>query len=334
MKRGFTLIEMMVGLSVGLIVAAAALTFMVQEMRLIARTKEMLEIEQHARSATLVLTNDIRKAGTEIGYKYTNGTDGNRFFSGILSYNGNLTVEYAELLPSTVILARDVHPHYLIYTCGTPVQNYETQGEAILLSRDASESIHGVLQPVFLFEDEGPQCPCSDTACRSDLLTEATPFSGENAPYTNFAGGSITPGYKRYHWEIDDEYNLRRNGARVALNIELVNLRVWAHEDTGWRLLPAATTSNVLPRTVDGMQVNTASVYESDEKLRVDIEIVARSSKILLGPKGKQVTPMTSGFGMGPGGCSIGTPGCYEPEDGYYRDVVRTSVRVVNAGLL
>jgi prepilin-type N-terminal cleavage/methylation domain-containing protein len=68
MRAGFTLIEMMVALAIGLFLVAAVLTFVSHQGTLLEYTKTELERDRGGRLAMDMLEQDIRHAGVGVGY--------------------------------------------------------------------------------------------------------------------------------------------------------------------------------------------------------------------------------------------------------------------------
>jgi len=63
-----TLIELMVGVFIALFLTAAAVAFTVHETRLMGVSRDTIEVSQTARATLDLLSEDLRKAGTGVGY--------------------------------------------------------------------------------------------------------------------------------------------------------------------------------------------------------------------------------------------------------------------------
>ena len=83
-RAGFTLIEMIVSMAVGVIVLTAAVTLVTDHSRILGRTSTRLEMHQSARLVVDMLAQDLRHAGVGVGYT----PDGQ--FAGLM--RGNFTV--------------------------------------------------------------------------------------------------------------------------------------------------------------------------------------------------------------------------------------------------
>lgn len=77
-RRGFTLLEMMVGVFIALFLTAAAVVFASHETKLLGYSTEQVDAQQQARAAVDLLTSDLQMAGAGIGY-----SAGNTIFAGL-----------------------------------------------------------------------------------------------------------------------------------------------------------------------------------------------------------------------------------------------------------
>ena len=68
LRRGFTLIEMMIGVVVGAIIVLAAVAFAGQEARTLATSNQVLELGQVGRVALGMIADDVTNAGMGVGY--------------------------------------------------------------------------------------------------------------------------------------------------------------------------------------------------------------------------------------------------------------------------
>ena len=91
-QRGVTLIELMVGFTIAILLTLAAVSFAAHETRLMGISRERLDLAQATRAAIDLLAEDLKQAGTGIGYQ-ANGTFAglmlDRFTINGLSFNEN-----------------------------------------------------------------------------------------------------------------------------------------------------------------------------------------------------------------------------------------------------
>ena len=73
-SRGFTLIELMIALSLGVLVLAAAVGFVVREMRTLAGSEIRQSLSRNARYIGVSLRHDVQRAGIEVSSTNSFGT--------------------------------------------------------------------------------------------------------------------------------------------------------------------------------------------------------------------------------------------------------------------
>src|SRR5687768_1400823 len=66
--RGFTLVELMVSMAIGLFVVAAAFTFVVHQNQLLEFTRRSIDRDRGGRVSLDLLVQDLRHAGIGTGY--------------------------------------------------------------------------------------------------------------------------------------------------------------------------------------------------------------------------------------------------------------------------
>src|SRR5688500_9341474 len=76
-ERAFTLIELMIGMALGLFLVAAAVTFTSHQSRWLGFTASRIDVDQSGRTALEILAEDLRHAGLGVGY------NGSEEFAGI-----------------------------------------------------------------------------------------------------------------------------------------------------------------------------------------------------------------------------------------------------------
>src|SRR5688572_25158030 len=74
-NRGFTLLELLVGSSMGIVVTLAAFAFAQRQTRNMAYVTESVTLSQAGRSVIDMLAEDLRHAGAGVGYR-ADGTFG------------------------------------------------------------------------------------------------------------------------------------------------------------------------------------------------------------------------------------------------------------------
>ncbi len=73
-QRGFSLFELIIALSVGVIVLGAAIGYLLREMRTLAGSEIRQSLNRNARYIAITLRHDIQKAGVDIDSNITFGT--------------------------------------------------------------------------------------------------------------------------------------------------------------------------------------------------------------------------------------------------------------------
>ncbi|MEM1022299.1 MAG: prepilin-type N-terminal cleavage/methylation domain-containing protein [Myxococcota bacterium] len=346
-RAGFTLIETLVGISIGVFLTAAAVTFVRFETRLMGVNTERLDMQQAGRASLDLIASDVQLAGLGMTL------DDNNDFPGLLT--GAFNIDTVPFGLSSVTLESGP-PASTIYA--VPVSDFGIRfaaGEqASIVGWDPSTQQMRMCDHAALDVENGDTIIVRDEqylssrAIRVDGLTQITncrcaegcydltwsapdptqtfvSFTGAaavdynlGAAFTDYStvvyflldqgGGLNRASLRRAQFDPDNAGNcVARDG---TCGVEMArDVEAFALET--WAFDTGAAQWSVVP---------VGNPVPGDQKLRVDIELVTRSRQETDGVK-RQVRSNILGVDFPPGGV-----------DKIEREVFRTSVEIKNVG--
>jgi prepilin-type N-terminal cleavage/methylation domain-containing protein len=179
LRRGFTLIELMVGVFIALFLTAAAITFASHETKLLGYSNDQIDLEQSGRAAIDLLAQDIRMAGAGVGYGINGAFNG--FQTGTFTVPGGASFNNAGTTQSITLTGSDTNGAHLAST------SYSI-GTQDLLIATADGSYASI---AFWNSAGGEYCSSTDTAFRTSPAEQALLRDPSGAA---FIAGSITSG--------------------------------------------------------------------------------------------------------------------------------------------
>ena len=334
-ERGLTLIELMIGMALGLFLVAAAVTFTSQQTRWLGFTASRIDVDQSGRLALEILAEDLRHAGLGVGYNGTEEFGGLRL--GTFTVPGGASFDStdrpialrngATVTDDIGILLADEGIATIAEFSGAAGQicnigNFDEDDIVTMISEDSLSARSVKLTSI---ADEVCLYSACDTGCRSfTFVSDATYLSDPSAADVSYAGGEMFRGFKLVVWYVTPTASgvteLRRAalnasrtctaadcGGTVADDVEMVQMRVWQWDQAG---------SAWIDRT------NDASIVGRD-RIRVDLEMVVRTRQEQQG----QADPVASTLAD-----RVCLPSPCGTVDSIPRRAFRTSVELRNAG--
>lgn len=360
-KRGFTLIELLVGVLIGVFLTTAAVGFVRHETRLMGLTQDRLALVQSSRAALDLLSSDLRQAGLGLVRDPAGNFPG--FMTGPFTVNGiqfntgndislskgapspgtytlttmDLGIRVALGQQATIVGFTGIGSSVgTVQICNSPGL-YFRDGELVLLQDEFFSSAQSVR-----FANEIPatgDCPCANPFVSDPCKAYSwqLPDSGKSGEFwqsfggagnINYRGGQTFGAFSTIVYFVSqaasgDRGELRRVdfdsqgasclardgscGAEVAGNVEAMFYKIWAFT----------------PATATWMEVNPGDPIDSNDRVRVDMELVVRSRV-----QKENVQPVIQAQ-LAPAPVDI--PGAGDP-DKIERQVFRTSVDIRNSG--
>jgi prepilin-type N-terminal cleavage/methylation domain-containing protein len=363
-RRGFTLIEMMIGVVVGSIIVLAAVAFAGQEARTLATSNQVLELGQVGRVALGMIADDVTNAGVGVGYRadgtfvginttgVVNGAAddielaGGAFntrnrainVAGVATTTDDLVVSVADGATATIVGAPTGSLAGANVTVCAPGPNdlQFSTGDRVI-ARDA----FGLAAASYMLTNVATPSPCpADVQCVGsgecvDLAVGVDAYqwtSDATADNAGFMRGQLIGNFRQVVWYVDPTRSgrLRRYtvdptvppggacaafacGAIVAEGVESLQFRVRAFATPG------------------GWQDVTAAAVQTNNPLRVDLELVIRartedSSNKLHDPARLLLESRA--------GAPVCLPAACGTQTLVRREVYRTSVEVKNSGFM
>lgn len=326
--RGFTLLELLIGTSMGAVITLAAVGFVSQQTRAIGATTELIEVSESSRFGLDRLTADLRMAGVGVGYTEA-GT-----FGGLAT--GSFQVGTAAFTSNNHTLAngRPADDLGILVALGgrATIARYDDAGIAELCRGSGFRADERV---VFASEDgltarsvridsiTPTTCMGDECVGGCDLVmfsADDTYTSGPSALTTHYAGGTASGDLHWVTWFIDDSDGtprLRRAegpcdargpgcGEVVADFVETLQVRRWVWSEGAW----------------SDVSTNVAAT-DSGGRLRVDVELVLRAEDTGGGLSERVTSALEA---------DLCFPACTGPTDGFVRRRVATSVEIKNSG--
>ena len=346
-RAGFTLIEVLVGITIGVFLTAAAVTFVRFETRLMGINTERLDMQQAGRASLDLIASDVQLAGLGMTL------DGNNDFPGLLT--GSFNIDTIPFGPSTVTLESG-GPSPSIYT--TPVNDFGVRfaaGEqASIVGWDVTTKQMRICDHPALDVENG------DTVIVRDeqyLSSKAVQLGG----YAVVASCRCAQGCIDFTWSDPDptqsftsyvgadtvDYNLGAAFTDYSTVVYFVldqgagtnraSLRraQFDPDNAGNCTTRDGTCGVEMARDIEALafqvwafdtlaaqwaQVPHGSPIPGDQKLRVDIELITRSRQETDSIKNPAQSDIL-GVSFPPG-----------PQDRVEREVFRTSVEIKNVG--
>jgi len=337
-QRGYSLLELLVGSSIGVFVTLAGVAFTTNQTRMYGVTTETLELSQASRSGLARLVADLRLAGLGVGYgldgnfagielgTFSRGTaqfGANNFLVGGNTQNGtssnqitdDLGILFANGRYATVAAFNPAGSGQLCAGSGIAVND-------IILLR-SEDGLHG--RTVRVTSKTAGACQvgqcaggCEDFGWASD----ASFSTGAAALTASYAGGEAATGFQRVTWFVERS-DPSRTGSRlrrvvgdcarrdhtcgevVLDDVETLQFRVYQRARTGWT-----------DRTGGG-------AVGGPERLRVDVELVLASAREVLDAPAPPAQSTLEN--------QLCVPTC-GTRDLRLRRVVKTSVEIKNSG--
>ncbi len=336
-RRGFTLVEVVVASAISLCIVSAAVAFAGHASRLLGITKQSLDLEQINRASMDLLLEDLRHAGTGVGYSTDGSFPGLKLgafnFDGASFNSNNNSVILSSGTASTddigIIVADGAYAtiaHYSLAGTGQICAGSGiSSGSLVMLHSD--DGISG--RSVIVGGITAAAClnGACERGCESFTWTADPSFTSDpSATSVLYAGGEMASGLKRIAWFVESSPgtprigNLRRAvfdnthtcsarnascGDLVADHVETVQTQIWRFD---------TTTSS--------WQNATTGVLDDSDRIRVDVEMVVRGRT----DTGTRRDPAV--LRLEPNTC---IPGC-STVDGVDRRVVRGSAELRNSG--
>lgn len=343
MRRGFTLIEMMIALTIGAILVLAAAAFASHQMLAFSAGNQSLNMTQMGRRALDILKDDITNAGAGVGYfedgRFAGLAVGNFTLPAgggfnsdnqpiVLPTGAGVTDDVGIMLAdSEYVTISDVINANAILTCAG--SGFQANDVVVMRTEDGlsgkSVRVTGVVGPV----------ACGTGLCAGNCeqigFVDVPEFlSGPGATTADYRGGFVAGGFRRVTWFVTpgpEGGELRRAigdcaardatcGDVIADGVETVQMRVYT-------FTPPATGS---PPGTPGTwtdQTNSGAGLTSFTPIRVDVEMVLRMRT----PHDvRRYSPVN--LVLETGAC---VPNCAAP-DRFKRSVLKGSVFVRNAG--
>lgn len=342
-RRGFSLIELMVAVAIGLFVVAATFVFIVHQNRLLEFTKRDLARDRSGRVALDLLVQDLRHAGVGVGYR-ADGT-----FNGLMLGNftvpGGASFSAADRPISLISSERGVQRAYQSITDDIGIRlangsyrsiteygpgfgqvcaggDFDAGDIVIFQTEDGVDAMTAKILGI----SKAPSCSGGTCAQGCDVFTWAPDptFSvGPNAATAEYVGGEMAGGFREIVWFVGDDGRLQRAevtadapctarddtcGGVVALDVETLQMRIWQ-----WDAVAGAWEDRTPSQTLT-----------DDRRIRVDVELVIRAQ----GSRDSTQPPVN--LQLAPGNC---LPDCGD-RDTVARRALRTSVEVRNSGRL
>jgi prepilin-type N-terminal cleavage/methylation domain-containing protein len=362
-RRGFTLIEMMIGVVVGSIIVLAAVAFAGQEARTLATSNQVLELGQVGRVALGMIADDVTNAGVGVGYRadgtfvginttgVVNGAAddielaGGAFntrnrainVAGVPTITDDLVVAVADGATATIVGAPTGSlAGANVTVCAPGPNDLQFSAGDRVIARDA----FGLAAASYVLNDAADPAPCpADVQCLGsgqcvDLTVGADVYqwtSDATADNAGFMRGQLIGNFRQVVWYIDPTQSgrLRRYTVDPAVapgacaGFACGAIVAEGVESLQFRVRAFATPG--------GWQDVTGAAVQNNDPLRVDLELVVRartqdSSNKLHDPARLLLESIVGAPVCLPADCNAQTL--------VRREVFRTSVEVKNSGFM
>lgn len=334
-QAGLTLIELLVGTTIGLFVVAAAMTFTSHQTRWLGFTASRIDMDQQGRMTIELIADDLRHAGLGVVYDEDNAFGGLRVGSFTVpggatfdSTDRTFAIGEAQVITDDLgLLMADEGIATIVDFAGMAGQvcaggGFESGDVVTMVSEDGLAARTGKLTQI------GSEV-CLYGACLSGCQTfifaeDDSYLSGSDARTTSYAGGEMFRGFKQVVWHVAEGPEGRGVllramvtgsqpcsapgcGGTAASDVETLQIRVWQ-----WDPETSAWSDRTDAPSVTGL-----------ERIRVDVELVLRARQEQQGSQPEIALELS------PGNC---LPGPCGRQDAIPRRAFRTSVELRNAG--
>ncbi len=353
-ERGLTLIELSIGVFIGVFLTAAAVAFATHETKLMGVSQDQLDLSQSGRAALDLLARDLSSAGAGVGYGINGAAAG---FAGLLqgpfqisgvAFNTGGAAptagtalslsgvapdgrEGARISVSTVDLgilsAQGTYATIAAYDpagsgqfCeGPPGRRTQFRAGELVVLRDSARMAARTAQI-----NAGAPGACTQDTC----VFQCIPFTFVDAPgwfasdpqanQVNYLGGEISGGLAAAVWFITDDGAGRGTLRRAVFDAN--NTCAARNANCGTMVADLAETLQAVAyswNSANGRWENSnQQPIRARDRIRVDLELVVRGR----GTTGRASQPLP--LMLRPGSC---VPDC-GTTDGAVRRVYRTSV--------
>jgi len=330
---GFTLIEMLVSLAIGAFVAAAAVTFAGDQIRLLDRTESQLGAQQEGRAVIDLVARELRSAGLGVGYTVDGRFAGLRrgdfavYGGGLFQSNGGEVDGRATDDLGMRFAKGDVRT-ISNYTRGVAGQvcaggDFAPDDLVLLMSRNGRTAHTARLGAINPDACQGTQC--SEGCETFSFAFEEGYETGSDALTATYREGELFGDYREVVYFVANDSegrsHLRRAeisvaqpcagrddgcGVEVGQQVEALQVRVWLFDELTGNWLDITDRTNI----------------DEVGPVRVDLELVARADAATT----DQVEVRSA---LDPAACY---PAPCGSRDEVPREVFRTSIDVRNAG--
>lgn len=362
-RRGFTLLELLVGIFIALFLTAAAVALARHETRLMGVSNEQLELEQSSRSALDLLAFDLRQAGVGVGYDNADQFHGlllESFTAGGVTWNDDAASASIQLQKSSpsggplgptydmptedigIMITEGAFATIADYSdvgggqyCLSEGVRFEPGEVVVFRSEDGLAARSTVIQPT-----GAETCRFGDCVggCMSFTWSiQPTPafLSDPSAQTASYLGGEIHGDLKTIVWFVEstDPASLNRGQLRRAMFDGNPANDCTARDSSCGAIVSDNTETLQIevwswdPTLATWQRVTGANRIVGRERVRVDVELVVRSRV----PGVRKHEPVT--LALAPGQC-VPEP-CATSRDDWdqiERRAYRTSIEVKNSG--
>lgn len=238
LRRGFTLIEMMIGVVLGSLIVLGAVAFASQEVRTLAVSGQVLELTQVGRTVIDMISDDVANAGMGVGYRAdgsfagldlgTTARAGANFqsnnravaFDGFATTSDDLVLALADGATASIVSSpRGDLAGQDVVTCAAPADEIRfSVGERVLV-RDAfglaAASYYVVAVPVPVAACPGGVVCEGGGGCTTVTLgADSEQWTSDvDAATADYARGQLIGNFRQVVWFVDDVRNgrLRRH---------------------------------------------------------------------------------------------------------------------------
>lgn len=337
-RAGFTLLELMVSMAVGVFVVTAAVAVTTDHSRVLGRASSRLDMHQGARLAIELLSQDVRHAGVGVGYRadgrFAGLSLGNFSVTGGASFQSNdrsVTLEGVARATDDLGIRVAVGDVRTIAAYGASTAevcagaSYDAGDVVVLTTREGLRARTVKIGPLSASSCSRGACV---QGCESFSFTaDASYLSDSSAASANYAEGEVAGSFQHLVWFVTPDANgqgvLQRAevstarpcstadescGGTVAAGVETLQVAFWQWDDL---------TAQWVDRT-------TAPDIDGAERVRVDLELVVRALHVdaRSGPQEPVTSQLSSECLPAPCGSKDTVP----------RWVTRASVEIRNSG--
>ncbi|MBK8014483.1 MAG: prepilin-type N-terminal cleavage/methylation domain-containing protein [Deltaproteobacteria bacterium] len=336
-RCGYTLIEVIVSMAIGLFVVAAAVSLVTMQTRVQGATTSRIDMNVSANVGINLLKNDIEHAGLGLGYASDGRFPGIR--RGTFQVRGGAEFESNDFpLSLTEGGDRPTDDLGILYTEGDlrTIAHFASSfaeicaGAALEAGDTAVLMSQGyVYAHTISITSIGPTtCTSGQCVAGCDAITwtdDPTFVSDDSAPTATYSGGELAARFKEVVWFVTSD----ADGAGVLRRAAVTENETCAARDETCGALMAHDVETLQVRVLQWSPASkvwedrtTETTITDRDRIRVDVELVLRSRT----PDEREHDPVSLELESGmcvPDGCQ---------RDRYAREAVRLSVEVRNSG--